>query len=1033
MARAPDPPGRVPPDPPLADEAVLLRVPRDDDAAAIAAACSDPEIARWVPVPVPYTPADARMFLEIVADGWARDEELVFAIEERAGGALAGMIGLHPGASAGRASVGYWLARDARGRGLATRAVRLVAGWAFTDSRLERLELMTLVGNDASGRVALRAGFRREGILRRYLPFRGATVDAVMYAMVREDDADADGDGVPDDPLARVSLFAGLAPAELGRIRAVTTEVSLPAGATVMAEGDPGDALYLVLDGNLAVTTRSGTGELPVTTVGPGTVQGEIAVLEGGARRATVRTLTPARLLRIGRDDLFDVMAREPAIIRSLAATVAGRLRALEASVQEQERLASLGTLAAGLAHELNNPAAAARSSAGRLLDALDEWDRASTALGAPAGAVGPGAAPLAAELLDALREEIARRVADPPLVDPLDAADRRDAVARLLGSLGLADPVEPAASLVALGWDGNQLDDLLVPFGTDEARLVVATWLAATALVRQLLAEVTLAAGRISEIVAAVREYTYLDRAPVQQVDVTSGIESTLVILRAKWKAGVAIERAYAPDLPVDRGARERAEPGLDEPGRQRHLRDGRDRPDLDRGPTRGRRRRRGRGDRRQRAGDPARGRGPRLRPVLHDQGGGSRDGPRPVHLAVDRGAPRRPHRGRARRVPAGRPSACRCRRACRWRCRPPRAVDRARRDHQHRRVDGPERPPTTSGPMMPPRGEGGARPGAPHGHRHLPVHRHRGVHAPGPRSRATAGRRSSTGTGRSSGPRSTPTRASRCRPRATASSWRSPGRRRRSRRRSPPSEPWPPSPGRPTGRSACGWGFTPARGSSTRMAPTSATTSTGRPASRPRRTAGRCSCRTRSGRWPAASLPAGVSLRDLGEHRLKDLRPEPLAQLVVEGLPADFPPVRSLDLRPNNLPTQLTSFVGRERELAAAASLLAGTRLLTLTGPGGTGKTRLSLQLAAAVADDHPDGVWFVPLEPLRDATLVLPAIARTLGAFQRPDEEALATRGGGRRRAADAPRPRQLRAGDRGRRRTSATCCGRARTSA
>ncbi len=551
MAGAPELPLRISPDPPLADEAVLLRLPRDDDAPAIAAACSDPEIARWVPVPVPYTPADARMFLEIVADGWARDDELVFAIEERAGGTLAGMIGLHPGSAVGRASVGYWLAPGARGRGLATRAVRLVADWAFEDSRLERLELMTLVGNDASGRVALRAGFRREGILRRYLPFRGATVDAVMYAMVRDEVGDADGDGIPDDPLARVSLFAGLAPAELARIRAVTTEVMLPAGATLMAEGDPGDALYLVLDGTLAVTTRSGSAELPVTTVGPGTVQGEIAVLEGGARRATVRARTPARLLRIGRDDLFDVMAREPAIIRSLAATVAGRLRGLEASVQEQERLASLGTLAAGLAHELNNPAAAARSSAGRLLDALDEWDRASAALGAPSGAGGPAAGPLAAELLDALREETARRVADPPLVDPLDAADRRDAVATLLGSLGLPDPLEPAASLVSLGWDGNQLDDLLAPFGTDEARLVVATWLAASALVRQLLAEVTLATGRISEIVASVREYTFLDRAPIQQVDVTAGIESTLVILRAKWKAGITIERAYTPGLP--------------------------------------------------------------------------------------------------------------------------------------------------------------------------------------------------------------------------------------------------------------------------------------------------------------------------------------------------------------------------------------------------------------------------------------------------------------------------------------------------
>ena len=138
--------------------------------------------------------------------------------------------------------------------------------------------------------------------------------------------------------------------------------------------------------------------------------------------------------------------------------------------------------------------------------------------------------------------------------------------------------------------------------------------------------------------------------------------------------------------------------------------------------------------------------------------------------------------------------------------------------------------------------------------------------------------------------------------------------------------------------------------------------------------------------------ALPAGVSIRELGEHRLKDLRPEPLAQLVVDGLPSDFPPVRSLDARPNNLPTQLTSFVGREHELATAAQLLATTRLLTLTGPGGTGKTRLSLQLAASVADVHLDGVWFVALEPLRDPALVLPTVARTLGVAQRPTESAL-----------------------------------------
>ncbi len=128
---------------------------------------------------------------------------------------------------------------------------------------------------------------------------------------------------------------------------------------------------------------------------------------------------------------------------------------------------------------------------------------------------------------------------------------------------------------------------------------------------------------------------------------------------------------------------------------------------------------------------------------------------------------------------------------------------------------------------------------------------------------------------------------------------------------------------------------------------------------------------------------MPDGITLRDLGEHRLKDLRaPERLAQLVIDGVPDEFPPLRSLDARPNNLPTQLTTFVGRDKELGEAVALLAGTRLLSLTGPGGTGKTRLSLQVAAAAADEFPDGIWFVALEPVRDPTLVAATIARVLG---------------------------------------------------
>ena len=129
--------------------------------------------------------------------------------------------------------------------------------------------------------------------------------------------------------------------------------------------------------------------------------------------------------------------------------------------------------------------------------------------------------------------------------------------------------------------------------------------------------------------------------------------------------------------------------------------------------------------------------------------------------------------------------------------------------------------------------------------------------------------------------------------------------------------------------------------------------------------------------------ALPPSASLRDLGEHRLKDLsRPEHLFQLVVSDLRADFPPLRTLDATPNNLPTQLTSFIGREREVAAARQLLGTTRLLTLTGPGGMGKTRLALQLAAEVVDQFPNGVYFVPLAAINDPDLVASTIAKTLG---------------------------------------------------
>ena len=231
------------------------------------------------------------------------------------------------------------------------------------------------------------------------------------------------------------------------------------------------------------------------------------------------------------------------------------------------------------------------------------------------------------------------------------------------------------------------------------------------------------------------------------------------------------------------------------------------------------------------------------------------------------------------------------------------------------------------------------------------------------GPRSSATS---------RSSARRSRRRTVSSSRPSATRS--RRPSRRCR-RPSPPPSTPRSRCDARTGGisvRCACGWRFTPAR-----PRPTTATTWP------PRSIACRaCSATgygeqillTETARTPGRRpLPVGYALQDLGRHRLRDLlEAERIFQLCGPGLPAEFPPLKSLDQQPNNFPAQPTALIGREAELATPArdaGRSRNARLITLTGPGGTGKTRLALQAAAESLDAFPDGVWLVPLATVSD----------------------------------------------------------------
>ena len=204
----------TPPNPPLSDGVVTLRPFRAEDAPAVTAACQDPEIQRWIPmIPVPYAEADARRFILMTLQAWHDGNGYEFAIADAATDLYVGSIGIHIGPNPRRHAIGYLVAPDARGRGVAVRALRLVTRWGFEQLGIERLALWALPGNDRSQVVAEKAGFRFEGIAHNWeMDREDRPIDAVMYSMTPEDLADAvTADAAPAGRPANVRVAAGTA------------------------------------------------------------------------------------------------------------------------------------------------------------------------------------------------------------------------------------------------------------------------------------------------------------------------------------------------------------------------------------------------------------------------------------------------------------------------------------------------------------------------------------------------------------------------------------------------------------------------------------------------------------------------------------------------------------------------------------------------------------------------------------------------------------------------------------------------------
>ena len=345
------------------------------------------------------------------------------------------------------------------------------------------------------------------------------------------------------DELRRIALFEGLSDEALREVARLGSEKFVTAGEVNGQEGEPVEHLYVILEGELRITKEVTGGEVVINTYTPGAFFAEVPLLAGTPFLATGRALTDCRLFLIPNDSFRRMLTEHPTFSNKILKAMAERVQILQSVAGQRERLTSLGTLAAGLAHELNNPAAAARRSAEDLQESLDNLRSASLNLthAATAGELRP-------EALDALESAIGASGRAETL-DELEISEREEDLAFWLEDSGVPENWSLATTFVSAGLGVTGLQpvvDSVPPTLRADALGYLAAMLESTGLVD----EVKGSALRISGIVGTMEGYSYMDRAPVQDVDVNGSLDDTLAVLRHRLD-GIEVARDYDPNLP--------------------------------------------------------------------------------------------------------------------------------------------------------------------------------------------------------------------------------------------------------------------------------------------------------------------------------------------------------------------------------------------------------------------------------------------------------------------------------------------------